>query len=295
MYDMPKGFSMTNRLISLVTLGVAATAFCTYSRPQADEPQDGHSSADDSCHIQTWNWNPKNPQGPGRWPGLCIDSSKPQSPIKLSSLGANLPPVLIAYNTAPFDAVLTNDGYKVLVDVKRHGGSIQIEGTDFVLEEFHIHTPSEHTMKGHESAVEMHLVHYDSAKNVAVLGILFNVADSGNPVLHQMITQVPEKCEGKPSPVSLRVKLSDLLPNGNGTGKYYAYQGSLTTPQCAPVKYWIVADTPAKVLGSDVQRLQHIVSLFPNNANAGNYPHNNRPLQTVPVTVGYREGKELVH
>lgn len=286
---------MTKRLVSFVALGIAATAFCTFSRIEANEPQDGRSSADDACHIQTWNWNPQSLQGPGSWPGSCLDRSKPQSPIKLSELGTKLAPVLIAYNTAPFDAVLTNDGYKVTVDVKHQGGSIQIEGKDFVLEEFHIHTPSEHTIRGHESAVEIHLVHYDSAKNAAALGILFDVADSGNPVLHQMIAQVPEKCEGKPTPVSLRVKVSDLLPNGNGTGKYYAYQGSLTTPECSPVRYWIVAETPAKVVRSDVQRLQHIVSLFPNNASVGNYRQNNRPLQTVPIAVGYREGKELVH
>ncbi|TQE07872.1 hypothetical protein C1H46_006521 [Malus baccata] len=55
-------------------------------------------------------------------------------------------------------------------------GSIQINGTEYFLNECHWHTPSEHTINGIRYDLELHVVHRSADKNsVAVIAFLYQV------------------------------------------------------------------------------------------------------------------------
>lgn len=60
-------------------------------------------------------------------------------------------------------------------------GSIQINGTDYILKQCHWHSPSEHAINGQRYDLELHMVHASrdqNAKiNIAVVGMLYKLGE----------------------------------------------------------------------------------------------------------------------
>lgn len=273
-------------------LAAAGAGLCTFSSPEA------LSAADAACVDQKWNWDPKSPAGPAHWSefGKCTVEQQPeQSPLKLNDLGAKLTPVKFNYSGKSFEAGVENIGYKAIVHVPHgEGGSISIDGKEFELEEFHVHTRSEHTLKGNPpTAAEVHFVNKTKDQTAAaVVGVVYDDGgQSGNAELNRMIARAPERC-GKSA--AFRLTPANLIPGGTGKGTYYAYTGSLTNPGCDRVQYWMVASTADKIATSAVKRLERIVSLFPNNLKV-KYGFNNRPTVNATTVVGHREGEVETH
>ncbi|KAK7823618.1 alpha carbonic anhydrase 6 [Quercus suber] len=68
-----------------------------------------------------------------------------------------------------------------LVQLKWEGdaGSIQINGTDYFLDQGHWHSPSEHSINGRRYDLELHMVHLARDPNVtnkiAVVGLFYKI------------------------------------------------------------------------------------------------------------------------
>ncbi|KAK8639096.1 hypothetical protein V6N13_137491 [Hibiscus sabdariffa] len=78
----------------------------------------------------------------------------------------------------PAEAMLKNRGHDIAVKwPKKDAGSIKINGTEYLLQQAHWHSPSEHTINGTRYALELHMVHQSSdptvKNNLAVLGQLY--------------------------------------------------------------------------------------------------------------------------
>ena len=71
-----------------------------------------------------------------------------------------------------------------------------------------------------------------------------------------------------------------LLPNLGQSGRYFAYAGSLTTPDCRQGVLWLVSEEHGAVSGSDVTAMGKIVAKFPDYSG---YDKNNRPVQRRDV------------
>ena len=124
----------------------------------------------------------KGPDGPANWANLSPDfqlcsDGKAQSPInieldltaaELPSLGWQLP------GETPFK-VKANKGSSVLTGREFYDGHtfevddlgepvMTVDGTDYVLEEFHFHTPSEHAVAGRHYDAEIQFVHVEKGK-----------------------------------------------------------------------------------------------------------------------------------
>ncbi|KAK2022114.1 carbonic anhydrase [Colletotrichum zoysiae] len=56
------------------------------------------------------------------------------------------------------------------VEVIAKGGSMQVGGTNFTLQQFHFHLPSEHLDSGKSMAMEMHMVFEGANQEIAVIG-----------------------------------------------------------------------------------------------------------------------------
>ena len=278
---------MTKRPVFLIVV-----CFAALSIGSAQQPADKHAG---DCETKNWNWKPNDPKGPEAWSQtypLCAQGQ--QAPINLTSKGAPQAPFQVHYQ--PFTGKVLNNGYKVMVNVPTPGagGYIEIDSERFNLVEFHFHVKSEHTVDGHQFAVEAHLVHQsvNDPEKKAAIGILYRLDEKdANPLVKEVIAAATLTCG---SPNSAQIDLRRLFPGGTARGTYYYYSGSLTNPDCIPIAHFLVADTQSAVDAATVSKLEAIVKRFPNNDKPEvKYGFNFRPVQPLlpGLGVNHREAE----
>ena len=202
---------------------------------EPDTPPTSDLVEDDSCTVK---WSHQGDNGPEHWANLspcfaaCGDTS--QSPIDLTDAAASaLDHLEPGYHTAP--GIVENTGHLIKVTIA--GGSLTIGEDRYDLREFHFHTPAEHVIDETTWDAEVHLVHADADKNVAVLG-LFVERGEANAFMTKLAPHLPGQDS---SGTSVALLLTELLPDDLA---YFTYDGSLTTPPCSEGLRWLVLKTP---------------------------------------------------
>ncbi len=220
-----------------------------------------------SEHAAPWGYDATN--GPDRWADLdpsyaIARTGRRQSPIDLRAADATpreLPPITFEYGSWTIDEI--NLGHAIQI-VGTPGSSIVVDSVRFSLEQFHFHTPSEHTLDGEHTAMEMHLVHKSAADVVAVVGVMIREGRA-NPAYDPICAHVPpavrEEIIG-----TATVRLSDLLPTNRTT---FRYDGSFTTPPCAEGVAWFVLRTPVEMSRLQIDQFRRVVD------------RNTRPVQPL--------------
>jgi len=138
------------------------------------------------------------------------------------------------------------------------GNTVVYRGREYGLQQFHIHTPSEHAHSGESDLGEIHFIHTDEKGRFVVVGVL---VEEGDPVVL-----------GRPNEGV--IDLRDLIPSSS---THYAYEGSKTTPPFTEGVDWIIF----------TERLA--VTLEQLNRFRGRFGMNNRPIQPLngrAVVVG---------
>jgi carbonic anhydrase len=184
-----------------------------------------------------------------------------QSPIDLSNgIKATLDPLNLDWNPQAYKVV--NNGHTIQANAAS-GSTLRIGKDKYNLVQFHFHTPSEHSLGGKPSAMEVHFVHAQPDGRLAVIGV-FMKAGRKNPAFAAIMQAAPksEGEKGLDKPLDPR----QLLP---ASRSLYRYQGSLTTPPCSEVVNWNVYEQPIEVAGEDIEAFK---AIFPTNA---------RPVQPV--------------
>ncbi|GKT42603.1 alpha carbonic anhydrase 7 [Colletotrichum spaethianum] len=80
------------------------------------------------------------------------------------------------------------------VEVIAKGGSMQVGGSNFTLQQFHFHLPSEHLDAGRSMAMEMHMVFEGANQEIAVIGTYIDVeqgAAAAAPVAEAPAAEAP--------------------------------------------------------------------------------------------------------
>jgi len=179
-------------------------------------------------------------EGPGFWGSLLpawadCAVSKRQSPVNIANATRDLKPTPLHLDLKPTPIHLLNNGHTLEVEYGA-GSTIRWRGTTYELLQFHFHTLSEHVVRGHHFAMEMHAVFKNPAANqYLVVGELFRIG-SKSTFLSRFQSLLPEKSGGHADSASM-VNLANGLVD---TSHYWTYKGSLTTPPCSPVVTWIV-------------------------------------------------------
>ncbi|KAG8236516.1 hypothetical protein J437_LFUL012802 [Ladona fulva] len=226
-----------------------------------------------------------NKIGPLLWPDEYAScNGDRQSPININLPAAlhlskeyNL--IFKRHNILPNRMLLKNTGRTVVVKAAWNNGKRPtIKGGildgEYIFHEIHFHwgatnfEPSEHLINGYSFPLEMHLVHYkkkyETIKNakdyndgLAIVAYVFEAGDVDNPILQNIIGNLPNIPTPSSSPVELTpFKISKLAPMFNKD--FATYQGSLTMPPCSEIVIWILYLKPLKASCDQVEQFRLI-------------------------------------
>jgi carbonic anhydrase len=226
-----------------------------------------HSSSDAKHSV---GWSYEGDTGPAHWAELkpeyaLAKTGKRQSPIDIVPAAATKrdgAPLALAYQ--PTSLEILNNGHTVEDDY-HGGGKLTIDGHEYALAQFHFHSPSEHTIAGRHSPMEMHLVHKDAAGKLAVVGVLIDEG-AAHPELERLWKHMPATPGRTESVPGEQVDATKLLPASLAS---YRYSGSLTTPPCSEEVAWFVLQTPIQASKSQIEAFRRVIR------------DNNRPTQPL--------------
>ncbi|XVE59074.1 hypothetical protein DITRI_Ditri05aG0015700 [Diplodiscus trichospermus] len=198
--------------------------------------------------------------GPARWGeihpnwSLCSNGTM-QSPIDMSNERVKIVSHLgrLKKSYRPTNATLKNSGHDIMVEWKGDAGAIEINGTEYVLQQCHWHSPSEHTINGRRFDLELHLFHQSTDGKNAVIGIMYKIG-SPDPFLSSLmdhLTAITNITDGET--VVGVVNPRDIK---FGSRKYYRYMGSLTTPPCTENVVWSIVREVRTVTREQVRLLR---------------------------------------
>lgn len=117
-------------------------------------------------------------KGPASWGRLdpawtACGQGHQQSPINLGksfhSATLHRQPVPVEYGEAK--GRIFNNGHTIEIEAEGHN-VLNLGGVACELQQFHFHGPSEHTVDGKGSEMELHFVHKSAAGGTAVVGVL---------------------------------------------------------------------------------------------------------------------------
>ncbi|NXA10493.1 CAH4 anhydrase, partial [Sapayoa aenigma] len=192
-----------------------------------------------------------------------------------------------------------NNGHtKVALDAspKVEGGGLTRK---YKAVEFHLHwgvpggqqyiPGSEHSIDGEKYAMELHLVHIredasdvaEAKKNkdgLAVLAFFIKAAGKENKNYATLLNELENiKYKGEIAQVD-PLPLSSLLPPEEDLGRYYRYEGSLTTPDCHEGVIWTIFEEPVEL---SALQLSQFAALHFDGKNSTLMIENFRPTQLL--------------
>jgi len=248
------------------------------------QPLNNRPSAPSATHI-TWTYDTNSNLGPTKW-GANLDAacnSDAQSPINLLS-SAIVNSSLVAIGTA-FELEGACKTY--LGEVNDHtwevgdlhecaeGGKFKLawEGTDYIMKQFHFHSPSEHTVDGKHFAMEAHFVFFTEAGETGpVIGVLLDASTYKNSSAQTWLSQYT--FDNEKHSTANAIDPREFFPTNQ---QYWHYTGSYTTPSCKNgIVPWLVLTTPVAISHSYLYTYVAALKDLPQTYNSMT---NNRPIQ----------------
>ena len=264
-----------------------------------------------SC--QPWSYRPNDdvqcgpekaspPCGPANWADLGgneCGAVGQQSPVDLVPVSSGPSPQL-----QPLKIVASNPCDQATLLQREHSMEIQtpsrclpspagtppqqytaldFSGQRMYLHQLHLHTPSEHRINGKLFDAELHLI-FKGQAGLLVVGLLFEPGHrpAGQPASPNAWLDgwFSKGFSQQPVVHDVLLDVRGVVPKD---GKYWHYNGSLTTPPCSTGVRWVVMDSPLSISALQLNTLQQLCSNTSNTqahkTAAG--PVTSRPLQPL--------------
>lgn len=265
----------------IFSLLILLTASCSeQSAPSSTHSSNHKETASPAAHAVHWSYQGET--GPEYWGSLENDfatckKGHAQSPINIEQAtltkSSKLKPVEIHYKEA--QSAIQNNGHTIQVSIKNQDNYIVLDGTKYILAQFHFHHPSEHQIDGHNAQMELHFVHKSQDGRSAVLGVLIE-AGAENKAFEQIWNNLPTDESDSATELKEATRLAELLPTDLHSVRY---TGSLTTPPCTEDVRWTVLDHPIQMSEAQIAKF---ATLFPDN---------HRPVQPLGERKVNTEGE----
>nr|VFK30848.1 MAG: carbonic anhydrase [Candidatus Kentron sp. MB]VFK34379.1 MAG: carbonic anhydrase [Candidatus Kentron sp. MB]VFK76484.1 MAG: carbonic anhydrase [Candidatus Kentron sp. MB] len=217
-------------------------------------------------HGHKHSWQYEGEHGPEHWgkvSAVC-GSGKTQSPIDIKGQTKTGAPSLdMQYHPVPSINVL-NNGHTIKGSFGGEKNRLLVDGKPYKLLQLHFHTPSEHQIGGKLASMELHLVHQNADKELAVIGIMIEEGKE-NKAIKGIWEKMPKKV-AKETESHETFNVASLLPKDK---TFFYYMGSLTTPPCSEGVRWFVMKTPIHFSEEQIRKFHRIIGV------------SNRPLQPL--------------
>ncbi|MGG2026284.1 carbonic anhydrase family protein [Gottfriedia sp. S16(2024)] len=212
------------------------------------------------------DWSYTGNTGPNYWSSINKDYSlcsngKQQSPVNIDQTIKKSLPLGINYHNDLFK--IERSQYTVNFIPVNHSNSINLNGTNYTLKQFHFHTPSEHTINGKQSDLEIHFINENKKNSIITIGVLVDIGRLNKEF--QKILDVNPTDEELGRKV-VKLNLQPFIPY---TSKKFSYTGSFTTPPCTEGIKWIVFNKPIQFSEEQVHSYQNY------------FKPNSRPVQPL--------------
>lgn len=259
---MKQKFNVLATIVFLTFFSVIIS--CNSTEENANKPKsdvEEHASIDKkNCDEVHWSHH-KGDEGPEKWSHLCDGFSAcggtAQSPINFvtDSISSNSELSAIKFNYGKTTTDIINNLHTIQFNVS-DSNSIELNGKDYKLVQFHYHALSEHTVNGKYFPIEVHFVHMHSDTDFAVVG-LFIEEGAENKLFKNFLDKFPTT-EGEYKSENI-INLMSLLPDNKS---YFSYNGSLTTPPCSEVVNWYVLQ---KTIFASKEQIEKFSKILDNN------------------------------
>jgi carbonic anhydrase len=277
---MSRWFRHSRLLPTAAVVIVAGALLWQRAAMAAQAPEPAHPAhAQDPAHAgHAPHWSYEGAGDPSHWAALSpafaqCGAGHLQSPIDIvTSTATALGAGAAGFEAARFERA---DAQAVPVDIVNNGHTIQVDtvgsgalivGNDrYVIQQFHFHTPSEHTVDGHSYPLEVHFVHKTADGKLAVVGLLFEEG-AENAALTPFWGHLPRSAGPAEDLGRGGVDIRKILPTRLDV---YRYSGSLTTPPCSESVNWLVLKEHATASRAQIEAFKKIMS------------HDNRPTQAL--------------
>ncbi|WP_180232897.1 carbonic anhydrase family protein [Bacillus sp. AFS055030] len=211
-----------------------------------------NKSAVTAARNEDWSYTGKT--GPNYWGSInkeyaLCSNGKQQSPVNIDQTKKKSLPLGINYHNDLFK--IEKSQYTLNFIPINHSNSINLNGINYTLQQFHFHTPSEHTINGKRSDLEIHFINESKQKSIITIGVL---VESGRlnkefqKILHT--NPIDDDFVGK----VVKLNLQSFIPY---TSKKFSYTGSFTTPPCTEGIKWIIYNKPIQFSEEQIQTYQN--------------------------------------
>ncbi len=203
------------------------------------------------------HWMYSGEHGPEHWGELspafvACSEGKSQSPIDIvDPTDTDLEPIALAYRGST--TAVVNNGHTLQINAGPDN-SLDLDGQRFELLQFHLHSPSEHRIRGESFPLEAHFVHKSDRGELAVVAVLFRDG-ARNAGIATIEASAPAKA-GMSEALDTRIASLGLVPENTAD---FRYAGSLTTPPCTEGVHWLVVEAIGSVAREQVQKFVEII------------------------------------
>lgn len=278
-----------NLILSVLLVGVLISCNSNpkESTKQTTAQDTTNTAAPPSARPVHWGYS--GDTGPSTWATLSpvyamCGEGKHQSPINIVtsdvkgtanwSTDYKSTALLISHTEHMEDIVDNGHTIQITVD---EGSTLTVEGKSYSLKQFHLHTPSEHTLNGKNQPMEMHMVHQSEDGSLAVLGVLFTEGKVPNADFAKIIAHLPNAKGETKHVADENLELSVHMPKDNFA---YHYTGSLTTPPCSENVQWLVLRDQISLTKDQIEAFSSRIG--PNNRPT--HPLNDRVVSSDDVS-----------
>ncbi|NWH16356.1 CAH4 anhydrase, partial [Grus americana] len=251
--------------------------------------------------YQSQKYEQPHCEAPQQWHLIDVTcKGNKQSPINIVTKNVAYDKNLKPLNFEGYDVKgsskwnIENNGHTGNTSPKIGGGGLRRK---YKAVQFHLHwgiqgvrqylPGSEHSIDGEKEAMELHIVHIREdvsditeakkiADGMAVLAFFIKVEEE-NKNYATLINELENiKYKGKTLVLMEALPLSSLLPPEEDLGRYYRYEGSLTTPDCHEGVIWTVFEKPIEL---SISQISQFSTIHFDGKNSTSMAENFRPAQ----------------